>query len=310
MTINYKLLKVSKRVAIIFLIAMFSIVRIVSCAADSTEPSASQEIGTDSGGRNIPELDSSWKPDDSGTNNPDTDNPEQPEETDFPKDTYYWVYTPFAYRDDLFYVSYLDTNNLTLLWKKHISRAGSNDGKRWFIRDANNNQKDIRTGSYYYFDKDFNIIYYRQGKGSIMVRKFRCGTIVKYKGGKDAGYLAIGGIYETTMTKNEITGNNFDQLNIFMGDRDMRDNRGALEVLTMNTGQLVDNYEFGVNFYYNKSVTDIAQYRSKNPDELDKFFSGERNLSWDTGYVNFKFAFAKPYDWHLETHPDSGWVSR
>ena len=296
-----KLLKISKRVAIILLIAVFSIAGFTSCKKKVTEPSASQ---------------TEVEPGETGPVEPDPEpdpNPE-PEQPTFPEDTYYSIYTPWveglsSENGWVTNVSWQDTNALTELWKKQIEGGKDNDGKRWFIIDANNNQNDIKTAPYYYFDKDFNIVYYRQGKGSLTVRKFISGIIVKYRGGKNAGTWAIGGIYETVLTKNEITDNNFDQLNIFMGHEDMMTDKGALEVLTMNTGYAFDNdSEFGVDFYYNKGVKNIEEYASKNPQELDSFFSGERNLSWDPGYVNFKFVSAKPETWHLEDHLNQqGW---
>ena len=113
------------------------------------------------------------------------------------------------------------------------------------------------------------------------------------------------------LTKNEITGNNFDQLNIFMGHEDMRATKGGLEILTMNTGY-DDRWqnEFGVDFYYNMNVigeNQLGQYTSKNPDELYNF-CGVRNLSWNIWYVNFRFVFAHPYNWHLTEHINKkGW---
>ena len=302
--------KFLQRVAIMLLIAVFSIAGIISCAADATDPSASQ---TDSGntGEGIPEPDPSWKPDDSGSNNPDTDNPE-PEQPSFDEDSYKTIYAPFVDWEDKskvpeankIIVSWNDANSLTKIWKKQIEGGKDNDGKRFIIRDANNNQSDPLTGSYYYFDKDFNIVYYRQGKGSLLVRKFIKGTMINYSGHngtKPAGDWGIGGVYETVLTKKEITDNNFDQLNIFMGDRDMGEERGNLEVLTINTGYTFDNNsEFGVTFYYAKNNKE--EYTTNNP------VTGVRNLSWDPGYVNFKFVSAKPENWHLTEHINQqGW---
>ena len=302
-----KLLKISKRVAIILLIAAFSIVGIVACGG--TEDIA----GSRGGGDTIVD------PGPTGPTDPEEpDQPEQPEQPTFPEDTYYKIYAPWVKWDESqapngwrTNVSYQDTNTLTQIWKQQIAGGKYNDDRRWFIRDANNNLNDHRLGSYYYFDKDFNIVYYRQGKGSLTVRKFLSGIIVKYKGGRNNGTYAIGGVYETLLTKNEITGNNFDQLNIFMGHEDMRADKGALEILTMNTGY-DDKWqnEFGVDFYYNKSVMgedQLGQYTSKNPDELNNFL-GARNLSSNLSYVNFRFVFNRSYDWHLEDHLNQqGW---
>ena len=167
-----------------------------------------------------------------------------------------------------------------------------NDGKRFIIRDANNNQREPLTGSYYFFDKNFNIVYYRQGKGSLLVRKFISGIMINYTGynGRKPADWGIGGVYETVLSKKEITDNNFDQLNIFMGDRDMREERGSLEVLIINTSYTFDNNtEFGVTF-----IKDL-------PNEV-------RNLSWKPEYVNYKFVSVVPYLWHLEDHSSQkGW---
>ena len=301
-----KSLKVLKRVAIILLIAVFSIVGIVACGG-------AEDIAGSRGGDTIVE------PGPTGPTDPtDPEEPDQPEQPTFPTDTYYKIYAPWVKWDESqapngwrTNVSYQDTNTLTQIWKQQIAGGKYNDDRRWFIRDANNNLNDHRLGSYYYFDKDFNIVYYREGKGSLTVRKFLSGIIVRYKGGRYNGTYAIGGVYETLLTKNEITGNNFDQLNIFMGHEDMRADKGALEILTMNTGYAFGlDTEFGVDFYYNKSVMgedQLGQYTSKNPDELNNFL-GARNLSSNLSYVNFRFVFNRSYDWHLEDHLNQqGW---
>ena len=312
--INYTLLKISKRVAIMLLIAVFSIAGIISCRG-------AQDISgsVDDGGST--EIPDGTPVDPEPTPDPEPDPNPEPEPTPtFPEDTYYKIYAPWVKWDESqapngwrTNVSYQDTNTLSQIWKQQIEGGKRNDGNRWMIIDANNNsQGDPRTQSYYYFDKDFNIVYYRQGKGSLTVRKFLSGIIVKYKGGRNNGTYAIGGVYETLLTKNEITDNNFDQLNIFMGHEDIRADKGGLEILTMNTGMGDDLYqnEFGVDFYYNKSVMgedQLGQYTSKNPDELNNFL-GARNLSFNLAYMNFRFFFGKPYDWHLTDHlSQQGW---
>ena len=291
--INTKLLKVSKRIIIILLMAIFSLSGIVACGG--AEDIAGSIVGS---------YDNTGAVDTTDTN-------KEPEQPAFPENTYYGIYAPWAEGISIggvTNVSYQDTNTLTKLWQDLIEGGNGNNGKRLFIRDANNNQSDPLTGSYYYFDKNLNIVYYRQGKGSLTVRKFISGIITKYNAGKDIRLLAIGGIYETILTKNEITGNNFDQLNIFMGDKDMRTDKGALEILTLNIGYAFDNNtEFGVDFYYNKSINSVEEYTSIDPNEIYNILKG-RNLSWDTGYVNFKFVSAKPQSWHLEDHLNrQGW---
>lgn len=299
------IIKVSKRGAIILLIAVFSIAGFTSCKKNVTNPILSQESVT---------ITDVATPGDANTSPEPTPEPEQPA---FSEDTYYKIYAPYgkglsAEEGWVTNVSYQDSETLTKLWKEVIEGGRDNDGKRWIIRDANNRKSDPKTAHYYYFDKDFNIVYHRQDKGSIMVRKFIGGIIAQYRG-KKAGTYAIGGIYETVLDKNEITGNGWDSLNIFMGDRDMRAKKGSLEVLTMNTGYAFDNdTEFGVDFYYNrnKEIREVEEYTSRTPEELNSFFSGARNLSWKPGYVNYKFVSSEPYAWHLEAHPESGWVQR
>ena len=295
---NSKLLKVSKRALIILLIIVFSIAGIVACGG-AENIAGSGSYTEDSGG--------------TVTVNPETPNPEQskPEQPTFEENTYRSIYAPFVNWEDKsqvpeankIKVSWNDTNTLSQIWKKQIEGGKDNDGKRFIIRDANNNQKEPLTGSYYFFDKNFNIVYYRQGKGSLLVRKFISGIMINYTGynGRKPADWGIGGIYETVLTKNEITANNFDQLNIFMGDRDMSETRGQLEVLVLNTGYTFDNNtEFGVTFYYNKN--NKAQYTENTP------VIGVRNLSWQPWYVNYKFVSVDPYLWHLEDHSSQkGW---
>ncbi len=184
------------------------------------------------------------------------------------------------------------------IWQKQIEGGKDNDGKRFIIRDANNNQKEPLTGSYYFFDKKFNIVYYRQGKGSLLVRKFINGIIVRKRGNQN---WVIGGVYETVLSKNEITANNFDQLNIFMGDRDMGETRGNLEILIINTDYIFDNNtEYGVSFFYSKN--------NKTGYTASSKITGVRNLSWQPWYVNYKFVSVDPYLWHLEDHSSQkGW---
>ena len=297
---NSKLLKVSKRALIILLIIVFSIAGIVACGgAENIAGSSSGSYTEDSGG--------------TVTVNPETPNPEQskPEQPTFEENTYRSIYAPFVNWEDKsqipeankIKVSWNDTNTLSQIWQKQIEGGKDNDGKRFIIRDANNNQKEPLTGSYYFFDKNFNIVYYRQGKGSLLVRKFISGIMINYTGynGRKPADWGIGGIYETVLTKKEITDNNFDQLNIFMGDRDMGETRGNLEVLTINTGYSFDNNtEFGVTFYYTKD--NKKDYDTNNP------VKGVRNLSWKPEYVNYKFVSVVPYLWHLEDHSSQkGW---
>ena len=288
------------RMAVIILVVAFSAATIVSCGGDT--PTQSTSLSTSSGGGTTGDGTGSG---DGTTGGGTTTKPT------FPENSYYTIYAPFVNWEDKsqvpeankIKVSWNDTNTLSQIWQKQIEGGKDNDGKRFIIRDANNNQREPLTGSYYFFDKNFNIVYYRQGKGSLLVRKFISGIMINYTGynGRKPADWGIGGIYETVLTKKEITDNNFDQLNIFMGDRDMREERGSLEVLIINTSYTFDNNtEFGVTFIYGDNVKEI--YRESTP------IKGVRNLSWKPEYVNYKFVSVDPYLWHLEDHSSQkGW---
>ena len=314
---NSKLLKVSKIALIILLIIVFSI-GIVACGgaeniAGSSSGSYTESPGGTETGGGEENGDGSETGGNTGETGGNTGGGTTTKPT-FPENSYYTIYAPFVNWEDKsevpaenrIRVSWQDTNTVSEVWKKQIEGGKDNNGKRFIIRDANNNQKEPLTGSYYFFDKNFNIVYYRQGKGSLLVRKFVMGIIVNYT--KSIGVVkpdgqnwGIGGVYQTVLSKKEITDNNFDQLNIFMGDRDMGETRGNLEILMINTAYRFDNNtEFGVSFYYGKN--NKKEYSLKNPaNEV-------RNLSWQPWYVNYKFVSVVPYLWHLEDHSSQkGW---
>ncbi len=341
-----KNLKTSRVIAVILLIAIFSIAGIVACKGnEATNPTESgltlvpgdtgpvTNIPTDTNkpGTNTPGTDTNNPGTNTGPDTNDTDTnqkppePPEPPKPTFAEDTYYKIYAPFVKWDNSqapngwrTNVSWQDTNTLTQIWKDQIEGGKYNDGKRWFIRDAANQQNDHRVGDnahYYYFDKDFNIVYYRQGKGSLTVRKFITGIIVKYNKGRNAGTYAIGGLYETILDKNEITDNGWDSLNIFMGANHMGERgKGCLAILTMNTSydDAFQN-EFGVDHYYataggEEAWYNVEQYTSKTPEELDSFLNEKGNLSWLIPTYNFRFVFNNPYEWHLTDHlSQQGW---
>ena len=311
---NSKLLKVSKIALIILLIIAFSI-GIVACGgAENISGSSSGSYTESPGGTETGGGEENGDGSETGGNTGETGGNTGGGTTTkptFPANSYHTIYAPFVNWEDKsevpeankIRVSWQDTNTIDKIWKKQIEGGKNNDGKRFIIRDANNNQREPLTGSYYFFDKNFNIVYYRQGKGSLLVRKFIRGTIVNFTGysGKKPADWGIGGEYETVLTKNEITANNFDQLNIFMGDRDMSETRGQLEVLVLNTGYTFDNNtEFGVSFFYSKN--------NKTGYTASSKITGVRNLSWQPWYVNYKFVSVDPYLWHLEDHSSQkGW---
>lgn len=220
--INTKLLKYSKRIAVILSIAIFSIVGIVACGgADITGSYSGDNIGEDNnaGGDN---------------GGGETPNPE-PEPTlpdDNPGD-YYRIRVPFAIDGDGYTnVSYKDIKTLKQLWLDQINRKAVGDGRVFAIRnrannrDANNFQKKHTHGSYsaqdyYYFNENGDIVW---KEDNTIIKKFVGAIITEYRdvldhrkmGAKNIwidnsssiidyswrqkGIFTIGAIYANTMT--------------------------------------------------------------------------------------------------------------
>lgn len=353
--INSIILKTSRVIAVILLIAIFSIAGIVACRGNSaTNPSESgpalipdpEKTGpitpgtnTDNPGdtntdpeepkdydTNIPSWDDwNYGPNPpGGSSNPEpTPEPEPPKPT-FHEDTYYKVYTPWR-GENYPSVSYQDTNTLLKYWQEMISRKGMNDGRRWFIRDGDwdycSNPKEVH---HYYFDKNFDLVYHRLGKGTLKIRKLVGAVIVKYYRGKSAGTYTVAGLYENLI---ENAGQyNWTQFSKFMhaGYNPNNDKRevGDLELLVMNIGFNDQNFDrFGVDSYYNVWNRggwrdNIEYFLGRDPDFVDNqdpqnyALNQKVNLTYNPGAHNFWFMTATPEAWHLEEHPEGDWISR
>ena len=325
--INENFLKILKRIAIIFLIVVFSIAGIVACSGEDI---------TGSGGRsnNFIEM-----PDtNNGPTNLDPEQPDTPQQN-FPDNTYYELYAPFVTTvTNYLKVSYLDTNTLNDFWKKHVTRAASNDNLRWVIRDGDNRQSDPRNGNYYYFGKNSDIFYLHETRNEytasgykIKVKEFVGGVIVKYNRdykGNVPGVWTIGGLYKTSLNKerNNSQGKkgyakyNNGNLNEFMRASDNRE-EGDLSVILMNVGYASSdkrytfdfNYEFGVDEYYcaidNNYRKNPSYFLGKNPTNYlgtdEKGYQNEKlnvrvNHSGNLKKFNFRFTMAEAYDWWLQ----------
>ena len=291
------LFKISKRVAIILLIAVFSFAGIVACSSDATQPSASQV--------EIP------GPDDTGTTTPD-----EPEPV-FPEDTYRRIYTPWR-GDNYPTVSYQDTNKLLQYWKEMISRKDTGNTKRWMIRT------DKDGYNFYYFDKNFDLVYYREGKGTLKIRKLVGATIMKYYRGNSAGHLSIAGIYENLVDKAGQYG--WQHFSKFMhagyNGENNNDYRkvGDLELMLLNIGFQNSAFtQFGVDSYYgtwNDYRRDINKFLGQSPESLESSSGGRLNvnqrvnLAYNPEGYSVWFIESTPGNWEAEEHPDTGWVQR
>lgn len=340
-----KILKTSRVIAAILLIAIFSIAGIVACKGnEATNPSASGPTLIPDPGKtgpvtNIPETNTSGTPypgtdtntpGDTNIDNPGDTNidpepqPPEPPKPTFAEDTYYKVYTPWR-GDNYPSVSYQDTNTLLQYWKEMISRKGMNDGRRWFIRDGDwdycSNPKEVH---HYYFDKNVDLVYHRLGKGTLKIRKLVGAVIVKYYRGKSAGTYTVAGLYENLI---ENAGQyNWTHFSKFMhaGYNPNNDKRevGDLELLVMNIGFNDQNFDrFGVDSYYNVWNKggwrdNIEYFLGRDPDFVDNqdpqnyALNQKVNLTYNPGAHNFWFMTATPEAWHLEEHPEGDWVSR
>lgn len=309
-----KSIKVSKRVVIILSIALFSIGGIVACGG--TEGIS----GSSSGFVPVPETDSGRR----GSNLPIWGWDYKPPMFNFPKDSYYEIYAPFiTSQGNYFEVSYLDTNSLNDIWKKHVNRAGSNDNIKWIIRDGDNRQADPRNGNYYYFDNNLDIIHAGKYADKVKVKEFVGGVIIKYNQdntGAASDVWTIGGLYKTVLNK---TGNNSqgqqgytkynnNNLNEFMRATHNRE-EGDLSIILMNVGYAtVDSrynfsfsYEFGVDEYYsitdNNYRKDASYFLGKNPSEYyNTKLNAKVNHSGNLKSFNFRFTMSDAYNWWLE----------
>lgn len=336
---NHVFAKVSRRVAIISLIATFSVVGIISCGGsdDITGGSGYSRVdGGDNGGpvrtndSNLPDMPYSLAVKPSWATNQDDG-------------THYKIYIPFWGWTN---VSYKDTTTLNKLYRQFIEsgRGGrSNPGQsRWFIRNGNNFLSNPIEGEYYYFDKDLNIRYHGSipGYEKRVMYRYLGAVIINYSwnngeggwgNGSGPGLLAgrwtIGGLYQHGMNKLDdpeygagyfkYEGAGKDELRNFMRSMERRQ-REHVQVILMNEGYSDGRYvEFGLDMYlcvtsgtYNDIQYKQVEYRNyylgADPAIYTKKLAFRTNMSWMWGkadgkdYMNFKFFSHTPSGWHLE----------
>ena len=320
------------KIIVFLMIAVILAAGIVSCFTDVTEPNVSQTTKPPDPGQTGPVT-----PGDTNTSTDPEPTPEPEPTPTFPKDTYYRVYVPFR-GEDYSRVSYEDTNTLLQYWKEMIGvkdepfigsdRGESNKRWRFFIRDGDNRAKIDDTSitlknHYYYFDKNFDLVYYRQGKGTLKIRKLVGAVIVGYYRGNYANTWTVGGLYQNLIDNaGQYNWMHFSKFMHAGYNPDGNETRkvGDLEILVLNVG-FGDHREFGVDAYYNVwnkggYRDNIEYFLGKSPEFIDNqdpknyALNQKVNHTWDTRAFNFKFVGLEPEDWHLEEHPESGWVQR
>lgn len=346
--INKRFFQTIQLLVIVIFIAIFGINSCSGADITGSDGSYAGEIITPDNGNNGSEPDSvgdsstpdngnnGFKPESGGDSSTpgNGENNSTPEVT-YPNYTYRTVYAPHSGRNaegeyNFIKISYQDTNTLAETWKNVIRRKGKTDGKIWYIRDGDNRHSDFRNGNYYYFDKNFDLVYYRQDKGSLRIRQFVGAVIMKYyRGtrGQNSGTFAIAGLYKNLIDR---AGQyNWEHFSKFMhagynggGNNNEYRKVGDLELLLINTGFYNQSQnEFGVDSYYNtwnEYRTDINKFLGQSPEsfETSGTYAGRSRLninervnhSYNLNVYNFTFVDMSPYDWHLADHSKySGW---
>lgn len=254
-----KIKKISFTKIAIILIALFSILGIISCSGDtitggsgsvysytpstpSDTTNTTQDItnSTNTGPTNIIDTIMTWE---ENTIIP-TPTPEpEPEPTPtFPANTYRRLYVPFAgagKSGDWNYtnVSYQDKETLTALWRAMIMRKGEKDGgengKKFYLKTPEGD---------FFFDENLNIRWAKRPEQ--VLKRFFGGVMFKYQQiGTRVGELAIGGLYTYALHIKDLQrhGVNNDTTRIMFGvkvHRNWEHNAagGRMEVLVLNGG--------------------------------------------------------------------------
>ena len=238
--------KLLKRVAIVLLIAVFSLAGIVACGgADDIVGSAS--VSGETSGGNKPNVSSSY--------------PNSPMDGPWDNESYRSVYVPFAgvaskkangqMNWNYATVSYMDSNTLTQLWKDQMDAKGRGENRDFFIRNPNNAGGNFKASKdYYFFDADFNIRHKKYP--NVVIKEFVGGVMTMYyhddPGSTSRGTIVVGGLYRTAIANASVVGND-KGISYFLNGR----NVGDLEVLIFNVGATTGNFTyFGLDItYYN-----------------------------------------------------------
>ena len=257
--------KLLKRVAIVLLIAVFSLAGIVACGgADDIVGSAS--VSGETSGGNKPNVSSSY--------------PNSPMDGPWDNESYRSVYVPFAgvsskkangqMNWNYCTVSYMDSNTLTQLWKDLMDAKGRGNGKNrdFFLRNLNNNGNLKSNNDYYFFDADYNIRHKKYP--NVVIKEFVGGVMTMYyhddPGSTSRGTIVVGGLYRTAIANASIVGND-KGISYFLNGR----NVGDLEVLILNVGATTGNFTFfGLDITYYKGTAAAYSGLKRNASEWYK----------------------------------------
>ena len=275
------------RVAIVLLIAVFSISGIVACGGgqDITGSRATDTVVVDPTNPDQPIT----NPDDP-TTTPETPTTKPNVSSSYPNSPSGWseasyrsIYVPFAgvYSNDAqgkpvwnyATVSSMDRDTLTQLWKDLMDAKGRGNGKNrdFFLRNLNNNGNLKANNDYYFFDADYNIRHKKYP--NVVIKEFVGGVMTMYyhddPGSTSKGTTVVGGLYRTAIANASSVGND-KGISYFLNGR----NVGDLEVLIFNVGATTANFTFfGLDITYFKGSDPYSYYRGLKT-EAEEWYKG------------------------------------
>ena len=254
--------KLLKRVAIVLLIAVFSLAGMVACVgADDIVGSASVSGETDTKKTNVFRS-----------------YPNSPMDGPWDNESYRSVYVPFAgvsskkangqMNWNYCTVSYMDSNTLTQLWKDQMDAKGRGENRDFFIRNLNHNGHLKSNNDYYFFDADYNIRHKKYP--NVVIKEFVGGVMTMYyhddPGSTSRGTIVVGGLYRTAIANASVVGND-KGISYFLNGR----NVGDLEVLILNVGATTGNFTFfGLDITYYKGTSPSYSGLKRNAEEWYK----------------------------------------
>ena len=296
----------TQRIAIIILIAVFSIAGFTSCKKKPTQiadfnmeepdqPTGLEPPTTDTGSSSGGGDNSSGGGDNGsggGTTNPENPETPKPQEPTYPSYTYYRVFVPWALTptENTTVVSYQDTNKLAELWKAMMKRKGAGDADVFHIRnngwakgvnadnkDADNNDTirhelryspwNLRIGGENPNPNDVDIYFPNGSFGRYQpVKKFLGAAIV---------YYANTGPYDKVFTVGGI-------YQVDVGNSDYKNqgsdglnvfmgnkDKGDVEIVVLNTSLKGKHFNgYGVDVYSKDGSKDASSLIAKEPNWL------------------------------------------
>lgn len=249
-----------KRIAIIILIAIFSVAGIIACSGDTITGgggSYTYDSGTVTNPTNTTDSIMIWgdtnissmpTPEPEPTPDPKPTPEPEPQPT-FPQNTYRELYVPYvgaknARGWNYTNVSYQDKETLTALWRDMIMRKGEKDGgengKKFYLKSPDGD---------FFFDENLHIRWSK--KPAQILKRFIGGVMFNYQGtkvddkttGTRNGERTIGGLYTYALHIKDLQshGVNNTTTRIMFGVKvhrnwELNGAGGRMEVLVLNTG--------------------------------------------------------------------------